>query len=166
MKDIYIINSLLEGHCALMGHPEGGDRLYESISYIKNAGFDTVVSLLTEEEQKKHSLLKEEAVCKDIGLQYHNFPIRDEVADSDTATVSFIDILEKDVLQGKKVLFHCRGGVGRSSMMMALVLCRFGIVLDEALREIEKVRGESCPENNEQYEWTQKIALMGNHKMR
>ena len=155
---IYEIAGLCGNRFSIMPHPQGGDLLESEIQRFKLDGFGAVVSMLTLHEQEELGLLNERRYCEACEIDYLNFPIRDEIADSDQDTIEFIDTLE--ILQkGKdKILFHCRGGVGRSSMILSLVAARLGVPPEESFELISKSRGEMAPESCRQNEWVTKLS--------
>lgn len=154
---IYPINDLFDGRFALAPHPKGGDMLNSEILDIKKAGYSLLVSMLTAEEQESLQLTEEKALCNSNGLSFLNYPIRDEVADSDDATIEFVELVCTELNKHKKVLIHCRGGVGRSSMIIALVLARKGIPLEQVFTSISQARGEKTPESDFQYSWVEQL---------
>jgi protein-tyrosine phosphatase len=66
-----------------------------------------------------------------------------------------LDTLVKQVQLGKGVGFHCRAGIGRSSMLAALVLGRLGWTADAAFRAVSDARGCQVPDTLEQKRWVQ-----------
>ncbi|WP_461534931.1 protein-tyrosine phosphatase family protein [Spongorhabdus nitratireducens] len=141
-----------------MPHPRGGELLSSEISRLKQLGFEAVISMLTPEEQQALNLLDEAACCEAAGLVYLNFPIRDEVADSDLATCRFIDQLEQLQQHKHKIVFHCRGGVGRSSMILSLLAARLGVKPEHSFELISRSRGEQAPESEYQKQWVIKLS--------
>ncbi|MGY0216571.1 protein-tyrosine phosphatase family protein [Endozoicomonadaceae bacterium StTr2] len=155
---IYTITGLCNDRFSIMPHPRGGELLSSEISRLKQLGFEAVISMLTPEEQQALNLLDEAACCEAAGLVYLNFPIRDEVADSDLATCRFIDQLEQLQQHKHKIVFHCRGGVGRSSMILSLLAARLGVKPEQSFELISHSRGERAPESENQKQWVIKLA--------
>ncbi len=159
---IYPVKELFDGKIALSPCPQGHEKLASEIQTLKNANYKLVISMLTPEEQVKHGLTREQAICTAQGITYLNFPIRDEIADSDSETMRFIQLVSSELQQtlsdeNTKVLFHCRGGVGRSSMLIALVMAQFGYDVEQVFQWITLARGETAPESNAQLEWVKKL---------
>ena len=61
--------------------------------------------------------------------------------------------LANELRTGKKVVVHCHGGIGRSSLMAACTLVTLGLTAAEAMRRISVARGFSVPETPAQIEW-------------
>ena len=158
LTPIYEIKNLCNERFSIMPHPKGGEQLEKSIKEIKKQGYEVVISMLTQQEQSELRLDSEKAICEKYGISYFNYPIRDEVADSDVETLKFIDILENVQKQKRKIVFHCRGGVGRSSMVLSLLAARLGVTPQDSFELITKSRGELTPESEAQKQWVIKLS--------
>jgi len=64
--------------------------------------------------------------------------------------------VETDLNRGNAVVVHCRQGVGRSSVIAALLLGREGFHLSTALEHIKNARGVRVPETAEQRRWLER----------
>jgi protein-tyrosine phosphatase len=151
--DLYWIKT--EGlRLAIISRPRGQDWLADDINFLKRTGVDIVVSALTPAETEEWGLLEEGRCCEDTGLKFFSFPIEDR---SVPATLSEFDVLLDSVTEylrkGKAVVIHCWGGVGRSSVIAAGVLVRYGFSVDCAFRVIEESRGRAVPDTAEQRRW-------------
>lgn len=158
INKIYKIKGLCDDQFAIMPYPKGGDFLEQSVEEVMLLGYEIVVSMLTSEEQAELELLAEGEVFQNKGILYLNFPIRDEVADSDSEVVGFVDSLEQSHKKTNKMLFHCRGGVGRSSMMLSLLTARLGVEPETSFELITRSRGEQAPETEFQRQWVARLS--------
>jgi protein-tyrosine phosphatase len=158
INSIYKIEGLCDDQFAIMPHPQGGDFLEQSIEEIKLTGYEIVISMLTSGEQAELELLAEGEVCQNKGVLYLNFPIRDEVVDNDREVVQFIDSLALLQEKKRKIVFHCRGGVGRSSMVLSLLAARLGVELEVSFALITRSRGERAPETEFQRQWVTRLS--------
>jgi protein-tyrosine phosphatase len=61
--------------------------------------------------------------------------------------------LSEYLRQDKSVFIHCRQGIGRSSIVAAVILVSTGKTIDEALKRISEARNISVPETSEQKQW-------------
>ncbi len=154
---IYKIKDLCGDRFFIMPHPRGGAALSDEIKNLHTNKIEVVASMLTKEEQTELELLEEESLCERYGIIFLNYPIKDEVADSISKTIEFIDILEGYLSQKNRFLFHCRGGVGRSSMMLSLLAARLGVEPIKSFELISKSRGEKAPESPFQERWIKEI---------
>ncbi len=159
--NIYPINDLFNGRIALSPCPLGNEKLADEIQLLQQQNYKLVISMLTVEEQVKHGLTAEFEQCAIHGISYLNYPIKDEIADNDKKTLEFVKKAIAEIQQlanHEKILFHCRGGVGRSSMMIALVMASFGYDVNEIFTKITHARGEQAPETKNQLQWVKKLA--------
>jgi hypothetical protein len=73
------------GRLALSARPRDGDWLKDEIAHWKRAGIDSVLSLLTSDEERDLYLRDEAAETKRWGLEFSSFPIPDrQVPQSET----------------------------------------------------------------------------------
>lgn len=147
------------GRIGIATRPRGGDWLKDDINYIRNAGTDLLVSMLTPEESRELQLKMEEARCQDVGIHYQNVPIQDRGVPSTIKHVAafarqWANLLEK----GSTIVVHCRQGIGRSAMMAASILVASGMDVDLVFRMIEKARGRLVPDTEEQRAWVEQYA--------
>jgi len=147
------------GRIGIATRPRGGDWLKEDIQYLHNAGTDVLVSMLTPEESRELELEMEQKLCKNEGMDYLNIPIQDRDVPSTIKNISPVAYQLSTYLEdGSNVIVHCRQGIGRSAMMIALVLVACGIQVDPAFRMIEKARGRPVPDTEEQKTWVEQYA--------
>jgi hypothetical protein len=72
------------GKLALAARPRSGDWLEDEITSWRRKGVDTILSLLTQEEERDLDIAMEAAETRAQGLTFLSFPIRDrDVPDSE-----------------------------------------------------------------------------------
>jgi len=137
---------------AISARPRGGEWLDEEMSSWRRLGVDTVVSLLTIDEEKDLALERESPVVRQSGMMFVSFPITDRnVPDSRLALTRLAAQLSAELAQGKHVVIHCRQGIGRAALVAASVLITQGLEIEPALLAISETRGVSVPETPEQH---------------
>lgn len=152
MTEIYWIGEKRE--LAIVARPRGGEWLREDLGSVKAGGIDVLVSFLQPYEEAELGLGDERRVAEEVGLKFISFPIPDRQVPRDLG--SFRRLAEKlaqRVRQGDRVGVHCRGCIGRSTVMLAAVMITQGAKPADALRQIERARGLSVPDTAEQLEW-------------
>ena len=142
------------GRLAIMARPRAGDWLQDEIDGWQTLGIDTVVSLLEPAEVCELQLGEEEGCCKDRGIEFVSFPIRDrDVPKSISATVELVTELATKVRDGSSIAIHCRAGIGRSALVAACVMSELGVNPADTFAMISRSRGVAVPDTAEQEEW-------------
>ncbi|MGW4208152.1 protein-tyrosine phosphatase family protein [Lentzea sp. NPDC004789] len=136
-----------------MAHPAGGALLEGKVRGLRQLGVDVLVSAQTDEERAECDLPHEAAVVTAAGMQFVSFPIEDrgvpEVADA----VAVVEPLHEMYRRGAHVVFHWWAGIGRSSLLAALLLGMDGVAPAPAWRLIAAARGFEVPDMAEQKRW-------------
>jgi len=148
---LYPVSGPWPGKLLLSSRPRGGDWLEDEVAAWRNYGIDTIVSLLTEDEERQLDLTQESSEARKRGVAFLSYPIPDRGIPSDTST--FFDLLERihnSLQQGNNVLVHCRQGIGRTGLIAASLLVRDGLEPDRAIEQVSKIRGVHVPETAEQ----------------
>jgi protein-tyrosine phosphatase len=151
---LYWIAGPWPGKLAIAARPRGGDWLQDEMRSWQNAGVNTVLSLLTSDEEQDLDLTSESRVVKLEGMKFLSLPIPDrQVPTSPSQVAPVLDELDAELASGKNAVVHCRQGVGRSGMMAACLLVMRGKDPRSAVIELERARGTSAPETVEQRSW-------------
>lgn len=126
---IWVLPDMLAG-MALPGLLRSAE---DDLTYLAAVGITTLVSL-TEDAF-------DSAMARACGLrQVLHFPIRDMGVPAMGKAAGFALRLAAMLDRGEAVALHCRGGLGRTGLMLALVLMARG---SSAKRAIEEVRGHN-----------------------
>jgi protein-tyrosine phosphatase len=157
--EFYWIDGPWLGQLAISSRPRGGDWLEDEVRSWQQSGLDIIVSLLTDDEITSLDLAQEAEFCKAHGLQFLSFPIVDRsVPSSRRATLNFVRKLDKTLADGKKLVIHCRQGIGRSALVAACLLVLSGVDAETAFHRVRAARGVSVPETPEQRKWVMEFA--------
>ena len=87
-----------------------------------------------------------------IGLNVHHFPIPDvSVPPPETAAAfgALVAGIRSELDAGKRVVVHCRGGIGRSGLVAAAVATTYGDSADAAIERVRAVQPKAV-ETSEQ----------------
>ena len=154
MTKLYWLDETWPGRVAVAARPRGGDWLKDEIAAWKRAGVDTILSLLTPEEEEDLDLRSEAREVRVQGLEFASFPIADrQVPRSEAKLAEILDSTTRTLLNGRNVLVHCRQGLGRSGLVAACLLVRKGMSPGAAVEKVSAARGVPVPETNEQRDW-------------
>lgn len=142
------------GRLSIVPRPRGGDWLDDDAVAWREAGINTVVSLLEPMEAAQLDLQREGSVVAALGLTFHAFPIPDRgVPVSSDSVAQLVREIIDSLNSGAHVVVHCRQGIGRSSLIAAATLVAGGVDLPDALAAIKESRGLEVPETAEQRRW-------------
>jgi ADP-ribosyl-[dinitrogen reductase] hydrolase len=119
--------------------------LAADLEAIKSSGAEALVTLMENDEliavQVPLTELSKKAAS--LGLEWHHLPIRDvDVPDErfeDLWTYSGLR-LRNWLIQGKKIVIHCLGGLGRTGTIAARLLVEFGASPNDAIGAVRAAR--------------------------
>ena len=153
-KELYWIEGPWQGKLAVGPRPRGGDWLKDDISKWKQAGINSVLSLLTPEEESDLDLRGEEGEVRAQGADFTTFPIPDrQIPRSEAKFSEVLGKVARDLSAGRNVLVHCRQGIGRSGLAAACLLVKNGLSPGAAVDSVSAARGLPVPETTEQRDW-------------
>lgn len=154
MDEILWIKSNPPVRLAIVLRPRGEEWLAEEMLRIKNAGIQTLVSLLEAHEAEFLGLGQEEKLAEEAGLRFLNYPIPDTKVPSDIVHFRrFISGVVERLREGESVGIHCRGCIGRATITAACILIHIGLKPLDAMAAVEAARGCRVPDNSDQLEW-------------
>ena len=153
--NIYWLHSVDNGaKLGIMARPRGGDWLVDEVNHLRNNKVVTLVSLLESDEIYDLELKMEKDLCRRKEIEYINFPICDRsTPKSGNETDQLIDMLFERLKGGHTIVIHCRMGIGRSSIIAAAVLLKFGLKGPEIIESICQIRGLKVPDTDKQLAW-------------
>ena len=154
MPGIFWIDAPGPGRLALGPCPLGGRDLETELLAYRALDVDVVASLLERGEARTLDLAREGDLCRRMGLEFLSFPIPDHgVPASPEAAAAFARSIADRCRRGRRVVVHCRAGIGRSACLAAAVLRELGMGVDDILSRLAKARGFPVPETHEQLDW-------------
>lgn len=160
-NELYWVGGPWPGKLAIGPRPRGGDWLEGEIGGWSGVGMDTVLSLLTPEEEDTLDLKKEAALVREHGMSFVSLPIPDrQVPASPTELSATIDRVNTALSAGKNVLIHCRQGIGRTGLVAACMLVTKGWPPSTAIKHLTAIRGVVIPETAEQRDWIDHFAAI------
>lgn len=117
--------------------------LVESISTLKQAGTKMLITLMFDEEMEKNNALSLPTECEKQGIKWVQLPILDDAAPSQ-AFESQWDAQKANILEVIKnkgtIAVHCKGGSGRTGLVIGLILLAFGWSGEKVIEAIQEIR--------------------------
>lgn len=117
--------------------------LTDSISTLKQAGANMVITLMFDEEMAKNNALALPVECEKQDVKWVQLPILDDAAPNQefeakwhTAKANILDLLQN---QGT-IAVHCKGGSGRTGLVIGLILLAYGWSGEKVIEEVQKIR--------------------------
>lgn len=151
MNDIFWIG---DTGLAIVLRPRGDDWLENDLQRIHMAGIQLIVSTVENWEARTLGLAEEGDIAERVGMRFISYPMQDRSTPNDREDFTdFVSMLAKRLETGEKIGVHCRGCIGRSTLVAASTLIKRGWPADRALDEIERARGCSVPDTEEQRDW-------------
>lgn len=154
MKSVLWIGEADPSRLAIVLRPRGDEGLQADLEAVHAEGIDILVSLLTREDNEDLGLTQEGRIAEQLGMQFISYPILDRCTPADLPSFrKLITRLRDEVRSGKAIGAHCRGCIGRGTVLLASVMIALGWDPQRALRRIESARGFPVPDTPEQLEW-------------
>lgn len=154
MNTVLWIGEATPPRLAIVLRPRGGDGLQADLEEVRAAGIDVLVSLLTREDAEELGLIEEGRIVQQFGMQFISYPILDRCTPADLAGFRrLVSDLRDQVRAGRRIGAHCRGCIGRATVLLSSVMIALGWRAHEALHLIERARGFQVPDTDEQLAW-------------
>lgn len=119
---------------------------------IRSQGFDIVVTLIEDfefQELKVESI--QHGAVEQASMRWIWVPIKDANTPTSKNDEGLNQVLD-ELLSGKSVFVHCKGGLGRAGTVAAWLLTHAGRTAQDAVAEVRSVRSGAI-ENREQAGW-------------
>ena len=113
---------------------------YNHLQQLKERGIDAVYAILEDYEANSQTFCSAPVLendWKEAGIAYYRLSCEDMKAMSLKDLMKAIEWIHQQILSGKKVYVHCKAGRGRSAMVVAAYLMRYGAMsLKEAIQSL------------------------------
>ena len=110
---------------------------------IKKWGATRFVCLLESGEFSLLGVPEFPQAVQESGMKWYHLPIVDTQVPENTFETKWVTVgreLRKALVDGEKILLHCRGGLGRTGTVAAKILIEHGYSQDEAIESVRKAR--------------------------
>lgn len=107
--------------------------LRDDLQWLYERGVRTIISAT--------ELPLKEGKVEEVGFDYHHLPVPDMHAPTFAQMQDFSDLVEGSLSEGRPVLVHCLGGIGRSSTLAcAYFIAKKGMSVTEAMAFVAENR--------------------------
>lgn len=129
-----------------MGHAPGyGSDRFDDFRSIKDQGISKIYCLQEEDEllyltNGEDNFEKRREYLSEMGIEFVSSPIGDFSVPTVEQAKELADSIFSDIKEGKNVLIHCMGGLGRTGTIAGCTLVRFGIEPEIAIMTVRTTR--------------------------
>lgn len=137
--------------------------LKADVAVIAAWGASKVVTLIEEHEFALLGVERLPEAVRAAGIAWHHLPITDVSVPDERFERTWPAVwsqLSASLDAGKRVLVHCRGGLGRAGTVAALMLIECGEAPEMAIKRVRSVRPGAI-ETAEQERWVRQRAPTG-----
>ena len=117
--------------------------LMDSVTTLKQAGTDMLLTLMFDEEMAENNASDLAKVCAEQDIQWLQLPILDDAVPNGEFESQWqlhkATILATLTQQGT-VAVHCRGGSGRTGLVIGLILLAYGWPAEKVIQQVQQIR--------------------------
>lgn len=139
----------LENGARLIFTPCPGSKevsLTDTISQFKAANINLLLTLMFDEDMAANQISSLPELCQTHMIDWIQLPIVDDEAPSEAFEtlwqkhkLQILSVLE----QGGSIAVHCKGGTGRTGLVIALILLAYGWCHDDVKQAVQTIRPKS-----------------------
>ncbi len=157
--DLFKIIETEESFFAIAPRPDGS-HLESECEALSTSGVTTVISLIEPDEELSNGLNEESVFLLAAGIRFLRYPMADREPPQDLTTIraAIRDVLTH-IKDGKSVVVHCIGGIGRSGLVALGVLVNQDRNVEAALSMVTNARGRTAPDVPAQISWFRRNAF-------
>ncbi|WP_045215987.1 phosphatase domain-containing protein [Desulfonatronovibrio magnus] len=122
----WVTPSLAVGHAPMS---------YEHLKKLKKAGIDSIINLCAEFPDLPK-------IEQDAGFDVYYLPIEDEETPEMQTMDDALEWIDESIYLGKKVMVHCRHGIGRTGTIVSAYLLRKGLSARLVQKKLKKLRSK------------------------
>jgi protein-tyrosine phosphatase len=147
----YLKNRL--GMTILPGRQDYSRSLEEDIKELKLQKIDVIIPLVTQDEMERYGVPDLIEKYLKANFEVKHLPIIDQKAPQSDEINDLIEYIDLKFKEGKNLLVHCVGGLGRSGLVVACFLKSKGLSSEDAISAVRKSRSARAIETKIQEEF-------------
>ncbi|MFT5277532.1 MAG: protein-tyrosine phosphatase [Glaciecola sp.] len=127
-----------------------GANLVESISTLKQAGANMLITLMFDEEMEKNNVSSLSSGCEKQGIEWIQLPIIDDEAPNEifeplwgTQKPNILSVINKKGV----IAVHCKGGSGRTGLVIGLILLSLGWPCKKVIETVQTIRPKALKDD-------------------
>jgi len=120
-----------------------GVNLEDSIKQLKQAGTSVLLTLMFLDEMSTNQLATLPDICQQHKINWLQLPIIDDEApgiDFEAHWLKYKEAIVAALNNQGTVAVHCKGGTGRTGLVIALILFDLGLPSEKIINEVQKIR--------------------------
>ncbi|MDN3380795.1 MULTISPECIES: dual specificity protein phosphatase family protein [unclassified Pseudoalteromonas] len=117
--------------------------LEESVITLQQAGTNIILTLMHDEELAKNNADQLPILCKLHNITWLQLPILDDAAPAQEFATQWQEhksTIANAVKNQATIAVHCKGGSGRTGLVIALILLAHGMPTDEIIKQVQNIR--------------------------
>ena len=117
--------------------------LADSIATLKQAGTDMLLTLMFDDEMETNNASALPTVCEHQQTNWTQLPIQDDAAPDALFEKQWLNHKQQilnTIKQQGTIAVHCKGGSGRTGLVIAIILLAYGYSADNIIEQVQKVR--------------------------
>ena len=146
------------GLTILPGRRDRGRDLATDIATMKEQGVQVVYALITDQELQDYGVPQLLDAYAENGIKVRQIRVIDGSHASWRETQVLVEAVDEDLRNGRNVMIHCLGGLGRSGTLVANYLTSIGMTSDEAIAQVREARSPRAVETSRQINFINKYA--------
>lgn len=123
-----------------------GVSVEQSVAQLKDAGSNAIITLMYDNDMTNNNIQGLAHLCKKYDLAWFQLPISDDAAPNDdfiTAWHVHLDAILAILNNKGTVAVHCKGGTGRTGLVIALLMYKLGFDKAFVQQQVQTVRPKS-----------------------
>ena len=123
----------------------------DALATLKSQDMTMILTLLPDQELQKLSVMEIADECSKLNIIWRQLPIIDDqgpTADFEQNWQNYKDEIVQLLANGGTIAVHCKGGTGRTGLVIALILTELDYSFEQILEKVQAIRPKAL--RNEQ----------------